>query len=115
MRAARPTPRPEFVAELESSLAPPRATRARRDRRVLRVAIAGGAFAAVLVVVVVAMSVSGLLPFTSGGSPASAGENCRNVVIHPTERRAYFVRDRDGELHVRYRNEVVRRVVKRCR
>jgi hypothetical protein len=112
MRAARPTPRPEFVARLESSLAP---RPVRRDRRVLRVAIAGAAFAAVLVAVAVAMSVGGLLPLTSGGSPASAGEDCRNVVIHPTERHAYFVRDRNGDLHVRYRDQVVRRVVKRCR
>ena len=112
MRAARPTPRPEFVARLESSLAP---RPVRRDRRVLRVAIAGAAFTAVLVAVAVAMSVGGLLPLTSGGSPASAGEDCRNVVIHPTERRAYFVRDRNGDLQVRYRDEVVRRVVKRCR
>jgi hypothetical protein len=105
-------PRPEFVTALERSLAP---RTVRRDRRVLRVAVAAGAFAVVLVAVVVAMGVSGLLPFTSGGSPASADEDCRNVVTHPIERRAYFVRDRDGDVRVAYRDEVVRRVVRRCR
>jgi hypothetical protein len=112
MRAARPTPRPDFVTELERSLLTGAPT---RDRRRLRVAFAGAAFAVVLAALVVAMSISGLLPFTSGGSPASARQDCHNVVIHPTERRPYFVRDRSGELHVRYHSEVVRRVVKRCR
>jgi hypothetical protein len=111
MRAARPAPRPGFVAELERSL---RTSTAKRRRRVPPVLVAGAAFAVVLAALVIAMSFSGVLPFTSGGSPARAGEDCRNVVIHPTERRAYFVRV-DGEWQVRYRNEVVRRVVKRCR
>jgi hypothetical protein len=112
MRAARPMPRPGFVTDLERTL---RTRTAKRDRRRLRVAFAGAAFAVALAALLLVMSVSGLLPFTSGGSPATARQDCRNVVTHPMERRPYFVRDRSGELHVRYRYEVVRRVVKRCR
>jgi hypothetical protein len=112
MRAARPTPRPDFVTELERSL---RSRTVKHDRQRLRVAFAGVAFAIVLAALVVAMSVSGLLPFTSGGSPATARQDCHNVVTDTTERRPYFVRDRKGELQVRYNTEVVRRVVKRCR
>jgi hypothetical protein len=90
-------------------------TRRPRDRRVIRVALAGAAFAVVLCALVVAMSVTGLLPLTHGGSAARARTECRDVVTHPTERQPYFVLDRDGDLRLRYRDEVVRRVVKRCR
>jgi hypothetical protein len=112
LRAARPTPAPGFVTELERSL---RARSVKRERRRLRVAFAGAAFAVVLTSVVLAMSIGGLLPFTSGGSPANAGQHCHNVVTHPTERRPHFVWDRSGEPRIRYHSEVVRRVVKRCR
>jgi hypothetical protein len=111
-RAARPTPRPEFVHDLERSL---RLRRAKPDRHRLHVAVAAVGLASVLAALVVAMSVAGLVPYTSDGSPAEAEQHCRTVVVERMERRPYFVRGRDGEIHVRYREQVVPRFVRRCR
>jgi hypothetical protein len=61
------------------------------------------------------MSVAGLVPYTSGGSPAEAEQHCRTVVVERMERRPYFTRGRDGEIHARYREELVTRFVRRCR
>jgi hypothetical protein len=112
MRTARPTPRPGFVGELERSLA--RRT-ARRARPRMQVALAGTGLAAVLAALIVALAVTGLLPLSSGGSAAKAEQDCQNVTVKRVEQQPYFVLDAKGRVHVRYRNERVARVVKRCR
>lgn len=112
LRLARPAPREEFVRELARSL--PR-QRTERDRRQLRVLAVGWGLASALAVVALALSVTGLLPLTSGSSPAQAGRNCKTMIVERSARKPYFVRGRNGTIHVRYRVEIVPRFVKRCR
>ncbi len=100
------------MRELERSL--PR-QRTERDRRHLRVLVAGWGLATALAVVTLALSVTGLLPFTSGSSPAQADRNCKTMIVEGPERKPYFVRRRNGAVHVRYRLETVPRLVRRCR
>jgi hypothetical protein len=118
LRAARPEPRPEFVRELERSLIGRRPSRAERPARVrprLRVLVAGTGLVAGLAAVVVALAVAGLLPFGSSGGRAEAGEDCTVTTVERLERHPHFVRDKRGDLHVRYRTEKVPRIVRRCR
>ena len=100
------------MRELERSL--PR-QRTERDRRPLRVVVAGWGLATALAVVALGLSLVGLLPFTSGGSPAQADRDCKTVMVERHQRRPYFVRDRNGDVEVRYRVEWVPRLVRRCR
>ncbi len=100
------------MRELERSL--PR-QRTERDRRHLRVLVAGWGLATALAVVTLALSVTGLLPFTSGSSPAQADRNCKTMVVERSQREPYFVRRRNGAVQVRYRLETVPRLVRRCR
>jgi hypothetical protein len=113
LRAARPAPRPDFVRELERSLAPPRAER-RRGR--VRVALAASGFAAALATVAILLGVAGLLPLSSGGGhPAQAAPKCRTLLVERRVRMPHITRDRDGELTVRYHMRMVQRPVRRCR
>jgi hypothetical protein len=112
LQRARPAPREEFVRELERSL--PR-QRTERDRRQLRVLVAGWGLASALAVVALALSVAGLLPFMSGSSPAQADRNCKTMVVERAEREPYFVRRPDGTIRVRYRVVTKPRLVRRCR
>jgi hypothetical protein len=112
LQRARPSPREEFVRELERSL--PR-QRTRRDRRQLRVLVAGCGLAGALAVVALALSVTGLLPLTSGSSRAQADRNCKTMIVERSERKPYFVRRRDGAIRVRYRVVTEPRLVRRCR
>jgi hypothetical protein len=113
LRSARPTPRPEFVRELERSL-PVR--RAEHQRRRLRVAFAGVGLATALAVVAIVAAIAGVLPFSSGSAHrAQAKPDCQRVVVERRERRPYLVVDRNGDIHVRYRVETVPRLVNRCR
>jgi hypothetical protein len=112
LHRARPAPREEFVRELERSL--PR-QRTERDRRHLRVVVAGCGLATALAVVTLALSVTGLLPFTSGSTSAQADRNCKTMIVERSERKPYFVRRRNGAVQVRYRLETVPRLVRRCR
>ena len=77
--------------------------------------VAGSGLATALAVVTLALSVTGVLPFTSGSSPAQADRNCKTLLIERSERKPYFVRDRNGAVQVRYRVETVPRLVRRCR
>jgi hypothetical protein len=112
LQRARPAPREEFVRELERSL--PR-QRPERDRRHLRVLVTGWGLATALAVVGLALSVTGLLPFTSGSDPAQADRNCKTIVVEHSQRMPYFVRRHSGAIQVRYRVETVPRLVRRCR
>jgi hypothetical protein len=114
LRSGRPTPRPAFVRELEDSLLPQR--RPERPRIRLRVAIAAAGLAAVLAALAIFAGTAGLLPFSSGNAPnTEAKPTCQRVIVDRRERRAYFVRDRNGDIRVRYRVVTVPRAVKRCR
>jgi hypothetical protein len=113
LRTARPAPRPAFVRELERSLVPPRAER-RRVR--VRVVLAASGFAAGLATLAILLSVTGLLPLSSGGGrPAQAAPTCYTVLVERRVRMPYIVRDRHGELTVRYHMRMVPRPVRRCR
>ena len=89
--------------------------RAARDRRHLRIMVAGAGLATLLAVAAAALSLVGLLPFSSGGSPAQADRDCTSMVVERSERRPYFVRGRSGEVEVRYRAAWLPRLVRRCR
>jgi hypothetical protein len=112
LRLARPAPREEFVRELARSL--PR-QRTQRDHRQLRVLAVGWGLATALAVVTLALSVTGLLPLTSGSSPAQADRNCKTMIVERSTREPYFVRRGNGAVQVRYRVETVPRLVRRCR
>jgi hypothetical protein len=100
------------VRELERSL--PR-QRSDRDGHSLRVLVVGWGLASALAVVALALSVTGVLPFTSGSSPARADRNCKTMVVERSQRKPYFVRRRDGTIQVRYRSVTEPRLVRRCR
>jgi hypothetical protein len=112
LQRARPAPREEFVRELERSL--PRQRR-RRDPRPLRVLVAGCGLATALAVVALALSVTGLLPFTSGSNSAEADRNCKTMMVVRQERKPYFMRLPDGAVEVRYHVKTMPRLVRRCR
>ena len=112
LRRARPAPREEFLRELERSLPRPRP---RREPRRFTVLAAGTAFATALAVVAIGLSLAGLLPFTSSGSPAQADRDCTTTVVERDQRVPHFVRDRAGVVHVRYRVERRPQLVRRCR
>ncbi|MEP6689183.1 MAG: hypothetical protein ABJC36_12615 [Gemmatimonadales bacterium] len=112
LHRARPTPREEFVRELERSL--PR-QRSERDGNRMRVLVAGWGLAAALAVIALTLSVSGLLPFTSGSGSAEAGRNCKTVIVERRERKPYFVRRPGGAVEVRYHLTTAPRLVRRCR
>jgi hypothetical protein len=112
LRRARPAPREEFLRELERSL--PR-QRTRREPRPIRLVAAGWGFATVLAVVALGLSLAGLLPFTSSGSPARADRDCKTVMVERDQRVPYFVHDHDGLVQVRYRVERTPQLVRRCR
>ena len=64
----------------------------------------------VLALLVVALGVAGTLPLGLGGDRhATATDNCRTVMVERTTRIPEFVVGGDGELRLRYRQEVVRR------
>jgi hypothetical protein len=113
LRRERPTPRPEFVRDLEQSL-PLR--RAGRERRRLQVAFAGVGLAAALAAIAIVAGIAGLLPFSSGDAHrAQAQPDCERMVVERRERRPYFIVDRNGDVRVRYRVATVPRLVNRCR
>jgi hypothetical protein len=108
LRSATPEPRDEFVLDLERRLLRP------PERR--RAVAGGAALGILLALVVVALGVAGTLPLRLGGDrPATATDSCTTVMVERTERSPEFVVGRDGELRLRYRQEVVRRPVTRCR
>jgi hypothetical protein len=113
LQKARPTPRPGYVGELERSLHLRRRPEAQSR---LRLAFAGIGLAAALAVAAVVFAVAGLLP-GSAQSPrgAEARPQCRQVIVERRTRQAYFVTDRNGDIHVRYRYVLAPRPVKRCR
>ncbi len=76
----------------------------------------GLAVAAALAIVLAVLGVTGALPLRLGGDqPATATKRCTTVLVDRTVRRPVLDVTRAGELRVRYRNEIVRRPVKRCR
>jgi hypothetical protein len=117
LRRVRPAPREEFVRELERSLTErcrPR-QRPRRELPRLKLVAAGCAFASVLAILAVGLSLAGLLPLTSSGTPAQAHRNCTTVLVQREQRVPQFVRDKAGVVHVHYRTERQPRLVRRCR
>lgn len=88
---------------------------AEHDRRRLRIVFAGCGFATALAAVAIALSVVGLLPFTSGGGRADADRDCKTVSVQRSVRQPYFVRGDNGDVEIRYRMERVPRLVRRCR
>lgn len=99
------------MRELERSLLAPWVE---RERRHLRLVVAGWALASALAVGGLGVSLTGMLPLTSGDTPARADPECRTVRVERLERRPRFVRTRDGEIQVRYRREWTPRFVRRC-
>ena len=89
--------------------------RAEYGRRRLRIVSAGCGLATALAAVAIALSLAGLLPFTSGGRRAEADRDCKTVSVERSVRQPYFVRSRGGTVEVRYRLERVPRLVRRCR
>jgi hypothetical protein len=113
LRTARPQPRADFVRTLEASL-PQRRAPIRAPR--WRVAFAACASATALVAVATVLGAVGALPFSVGaGKEAKAGEDCQIVLVQRRARLPHVVRKRNGDLHVVYRTQMVRRAVKRCR
>jgi hypothetical protein len=109
LRSAKPEPRDQFVLDLERRLL------RKRERRGSVVLAGGAALGMVLALLVVALGVAGTLPLGFGGDrPATATDNCRTVMVERTKRLPEFVVGRDGELRLRYRQEVVRRPMTRC-
>ena len=117
LRTARPQPREDFVRALQDSLPQPRAPgRAPIRLPRWRVAFAACASAAALVAVATVLGAVGALPFSAGaGKEAKAGQDCEIVLVQRRARLPHLVRKRDGDLHVVYRTQMVRRPVKRCR
>ena len=110
LRSAKPEPRDEFVVDLERRLLRP----PERGRSVILAR--GTALGMVLALAVVALGVAGALSLGLGGDQrATATDNCRAVMVERTTRVPEFVVGRDGELRLRYRQEVVRRPMTRCR
>jgi hypothetical protein len=110
LRQARPEPEPRFVRALEERLlARPR----RRRARTLVVGLAcSGGLAAVLLV----LALAGALPLRLGsGRTVSADERCTTVIVRRAERQPIFMVGRAGDVHLRYRIELVDRAVRRCR
>jgi hypothetical protein len=117
LRTARPQPRADFVRTLEASLPQPRAPiRAPIRAPRWRVAFAACASAAALVAVATVLGAVGALPFSVGaGKEAKAGQDCQIVFVQRRARVPHVARKRNGDLHVVYRMQMVRKTVKRCR
>ena len=111
LRDLRPDPSPDFVRELEASLA------ARsRGRERLRLLVAGSGICASLAALTLLLGVIGLLPWGVGASRSSqADSNCRTVVSVRHERRPVLVVGEDGQIKTEQRVTEVRTPVKRCR
>jgi hypothetical protein len=114
LRAARPTPRPEFVRELEAAL-PGRVGRRPPLRARRRVLFTATGFAGALAGLALLLGVAGVLPVSSQrGQPAQADDPCRTVIIERRERQPVFEKGPDGEIRLRFVPTVVPRPVKRC-
>ena len=114
LQRSRPVPRAAFVHELEQRHVPERKpARAKLLRRPL---FAGGATAAGLASVALALALAGGGPLAPGGGDDSrASQDCRFVTVEKRERVPRIVVDQDGQPSVRYREQLVERRVKRCR
>jgi hypothetical protein len=118
LRAARPVPPADFARALENALLPRPAPVKWRDRWAprWRLAVAATGSAIALLAVAAVLGIAGALPFSVGaGKNAEAGQDCRTVMVDRRERQAYFVRGRNGRVHLRFRTALVRRPVTRCR
>ena len=111
LRELRPTPRADFVRELEAELL---ARTRKRDR--FRVLAAGSALCATLAGLTLLLSIAGLLPWRMGaGDRAKAGPACVTTFVVRHERRLVPVVDADGAIRTEYRIIPVSKPVKRCR
>ncbi len=114
LERSRPVPRATFVHELEDRLLPAREpARAIRFRRPL---FAGAAAAAGLASAALVLALAGGGPLAPGGGDASrASQDCHFVTVKERARVPLIVVDRDGRPSVRYRMQLTKRPVKRCR
>lgn len=109
LRAARPDPRSDFVDALERRILPEP-----RQRRTPRL-VAAFSMVAALGSVLALLGIAGALPsLFRSERPASAKDDCRIVIVKRIERRPHFVTGRDGQLHLKYQRQPVRRPVRRC-
>jgi hypothetical protein len=118
LRSARARPRPEFVRELEASVLRsarfgPLAAWRRRESPRLRAALASAVAIATLLLV---LSIAGLRPLGTSGTPGAAAErHCMTVRTWSVEREPLFVVARDGRLALRYRTALAPQARIRCR
>jgi hypothetical protein len=112
LRAARPAPRPSFVRTLEEKLFPGRPQRARRVRPWVAGALATGGLA----VTALMLSLLGVGPLAARGErDVKADSDCRYVTVNTRVAEPALVRGADRKPRIVYRNQLVKRQVRRCR
>jgi hypothetical protein len=120
LRNSRPSPRAEFVRDLERSLVrsvQPRRQAARASwwRRSPRLIAATG-FATAIAALLLVLSIAGVGPFDNGGTtPAQADRQCSTVMKVVPVRRPVLKINEHGAPAVTYRVEMMPRPVIRCR
>ena len=108
LRSRRPAPDPAWVAATEQKLLPSRRRRFAWSRYpALRL---GAALAIALAGLVLALSLAGGGPL-AGDEPVEARDDCRTVTVTRIERVPVVV---DGGEGIEYREQRVRRAVRRC-
>ena len=108
LRSRRPMPDPAWVAATEQRLLPTRRRRLSWSRSpALRL---GAALAVALAALVLALSLAGGGPL-GGDEPVQAEPKCRTVTVTRVERVPVVV---DGGSRIEYREQQVRRAVRRC-
>jgi hypothetical protein len=111
LRASRPEPPAQFVAQLERRLFPePKAPRVRRP------VLAGLAAAGATAMAFVALSLAGAGPLApDGGSDVNAGSNCTTKVVKRPGKVPRITIDRNGQAHIHYVRGRVSRSITVCR
>lgn len=109
LRARRPQPDPHWVRATGEQLFPPR--RSRLPSVAVRL---GGAFAAGLAVLVLALSLAGVGPLGGHDRSVEASDKCRDVTVTRIERVPSLI-IRAGRAQVVFVRKPVRRTVRRCR
>ena len=109
LRSRRPMPDPAWVAATEQRLLPTRRKRfSWGGMPALRL---GAALAVALAGLVLALSLFGGGPLGGGNEPVDAKNDCRTVTVTRVERVPVVV---DGGARIEYREQRVRRPVRRC-
>lgn len=113
LRAARPAPPAEFVRRLEADLHETSRPRLARGFS-LRPAAAAVGLAGVLAAFGLSTSLAGFGPLAGGNDRVEADQECRIVFVTRQERKPVLVTGADEQSRIEYREQAVRRPVKRC-